>query len=259
VRAILTTLLVACALAIVPSAASATFHYTHRISVQGQITDNWTTSNTATCSSNGSGSVTATFQTSSMARLRPFIARFSDALRTNKPRRWIMGVPVGGGVGDMKSLPVTGVITTVDNTVQSPQDPQDEGPCTPTDKAGCGTAPMHRAHVLPEGYDRRSLLVELILDRGNPFQSAPTQNNSRYPCRMGSLEGWAQPAAVVGGPQPWGDLVAKMPSPSKLAHKHIVKVTGTTHQVSTTPFSVNGTEINHDDVTRTVTVTFTRL
>lgn len=104
------------------------------------------------------------------------------------------------------------------------------------------------------GYDRRSILLELVTRPGLRF-NPPQDPAATRPCRIGSLESWSQPTSVVGGVPRYGDLLAKMPKQSMLAHARVVTVTGTTHRVST----MVSFETITDDVTRTVTVTFTKL
>lgn len=248
----------ACTLAAQP--AEGAFHYTHRISVEGQITDHWNMTDPASCASNGDGTITATFHTMSTARLRPFITPFSDAIRTGTRGRWVMGVPAGGGTGDLGARPVVGTVTTVDNTVKGPNTNNPSDSCVPDDKSGCGTAPLDRSKVKVTGYNRRSIWADLGLNHGNPFSHNPPQSPSATAfCRTGSLESWSGPPSVVGGVKLYGDLLVRMPSRSKLAHNRVVTVTATTHQVSASSPSVHSTEVVTDDVTRTVTVTFTKL
>lgn len=105
---------------IVAQPAAAKFHYTHRITVVGQITDHWTVTDPATCGTNGDGTFTATFHTTAKARVFPFIAPYSTQIRGRREGRWVMGVPAGGGVGDLGPRPVAGTVTTVDNTFKGP-------------------------------------------------------------------------------------------------------------------------------------------
>lgn len=118
---------------------------------------------------------------------------------------------------------------------------------------------MKKAHVGVEGYDRRSLWADLILGAGSEFWQNNLNGTFKGFCRTGSLAGWMDPATTVGGTPLYGELLVKMPSQSSLKHKHTVSVTGTTHMVSTSSPFVHSTEVDTDDVTRTVTVTFTRL
>lgn len=171
-----------------------------------------------------------------------------------------MGAPVGPGIGDLGARPVVGTMTTVDNTVKGPNTYNPDDPCVPDDKSGCGTAPLDRSQVTVTGYNRRSIWADLVVNRGNGFTKNPPQDPSATAfCRTGSLEDWSEPPSVVGGVKLYGDLLVTMPSRSKLAHNRVVTVTATTHQVSASSPSVHSTEVVTDDVTRTVTVTFTKL
>lgn len=249
---------IACTLATVPAAAQA-FHYTHRVSVEGQITDHWSTTNPGSCAANGDGTITASFHTVSTSRVRPFVTRFSDTIRTNTPGRWVLGVPAGGGAGDMGHRPVTGTVVTTDNTVLNPNVYNPSDPCSPDDKSGCGTAALKHSTVAVTGYDKRSVWVDLIAGQGGALNRTRQDPSATAFCRSGSLESWQEPPKVVGGVAIYGDMVLKMPSRKKLAHTHTVKVAGTVHHVTSSSPSSGSAEVITDDVTRTVTVTFAKL
>ena len=79
-RVPIAVLLVACLTAIAVllatsagAAPSKRFHYTHRVSVTGQLVDRWTINDPDRCGLVGAGSVTVNFRTAKAALARPYI------------------------------------------------------------------------------------------------------------------------------------------------------------------------------------------
>jgi hypothetical protein len=216
-------LLVAVVLVALPgSAAARKFHYSHRVSISGSLVDHWTMNDTSTCGPVGDGTVTVEFHQKSPAKA---LVEYEKV-----EARWLALVPRGGLLGGLRPQPVVGTMSFVDNTVATN--------CSePIDKSGCGTVPLRGKGSLVDG-DRRGFEVDV----GNSSGFKP-----RTGCGVGQLDDWTQPPGVAGG------LVrVKMPSPRSFKRRHTVTVTATTHKKSSFGAIT-------DDVTRTVTVTFTRL
>jgi hypothetical protein len=113
----------------------------------------------------------------------------------------------------------------------------------PSSRSLC--APHPRAELL--GYDRRRVTVDMP---NVPFGSGALR------CGIGQLDMWSSPPALAGGTRK-GELLFAMPKPSKLRRRRVVEVTGTSHKA--TSFGDPGGTATSDDVTRTTTLTFTRL
>lgn len=235
---------------VVPIEASA-FKYTHRVVISGEITDNWTTNDPASCGLNGSGSLTVSFTTKASTRIRPFISKFGGRPRSKKFGVWVLGVPGGGGVTHMGWRKADATIATVDNTVSGPNTDDPTQACPPPDKSGCGAKPMKGALVSASGWDRRYLYSGFSFP-GSSFEYATT-------CRIAGLHSWTFPHDVAGGVNKYSDLLLRMPSPRSLKRQRTVAVSASDHTVSSSKRSENGTEVFNDDVLRKMTVTFTKL
>jgi hypothetical protein len=225
--------------AAVDEAAARKFHYSHRVSISGRLVDHWTVNDTRGCGPVGDGTVTVEFHRTSPAK----------ALVEYNPveARWLALVPRGGLLGGLPPKPVVGTISFVDNTVAAAPPGVD---CSGAiDKSSCGTVPLRGKASLVDS-DRRGFKV----DMGNSSGFHPRNGG----CGVGQLDSWTQPPGVVGGGDE-GFVPLKMPSPRSLKRRHTVRVTATTHKSS----SFGGSDPDEpkitDDVTRTVTVTFTRL
>jgi hypothetical protein len=223
---------------VVDEAGARKFHYSHRVSISGRLVDHWTIDDTRSCGPVGDGTVTVEFQQRSPARARVEYNRVEG--------RWEALVPGRSLLVGLPAKPVVGTIGFVDNTVATPPP---GGACSdPIDKSGCGTFPLQgKADI---GGDRGGFTA----DMGNSSGFHPRNGG----CSVGQLDSWTQPPGVVGGVD--GGLVqVKMPSPRSFKRRHTVTVTGTVHRSS----SFGGSDPDQpritDDVTRTVTVTFTRL
>lgn len=237
---------------ITPSVSQAAkFHITHRVSVSGQLTDHWTVDDPQACGPVGDGTVTLTFHTKKTTRAKVVIDRGKNGAG-NKLGSWALLAPQGPfhQITDIKSKPATATVTLVDNTSLRPPP---TGDCAPADKSGCGTRTLAGAQSSVGGYDRRQVFADLLgIDEFNRTSAGRTTA-----CQIGAVGFFDSPAKLVGG-SPTGALLVKMPSARTLARKRLVKVTATVHKRTTTPGDP-GSASYSDDVTRTVTVTFTRL
>jgi hypothetical protein len=128
----------------------------------------------------------------------------------------------------------------VDNT--SATNPYPGDTCIPVDKSSCGTKKLRKASLALQGLDASQLRFELV--------SSDFRNSSS--CAMGSVYHFAD-VDFFGHKTP--QLPIKMPSFRSFKRKHSLTVTGMSHDVQTHP-DLDGTVT--DDVTRTVTVTFTK-
>jgi hypothetical protein len=142
----------------------------------------------------------------------------------------------------MPDLRAAGTITRVDNTATRPADD-----CGPQDKSGCGSFPLRKPKAGIGRYDRRRITVSLSA----AFDASAS-------CLIGGLDSWSR-YPFSGGPRSSGDLLLKMPSPSTLKRRRVVRVTGKSHKVTTMHDTIDADSPTiTDDVTRQATVTFTR-
>lgn len=243
-------LLVALASIVGPVEASA-FPYTHRIEISGGIVDNWTTSDPASCGSNGDGSLKVSFTTKASTKIRPYVSKFGARPRSKKLGVWTLGVPGGGFATHMGYRNANATITTVDNTVQGPNTLDPTQPCPPPEKDGCGARPLVGTKVLASGWDRRYLYSALAF-KGDSFRNTTS-------CRVAGLDSWTFPHAVAGGVNRFSDLLLKMPSAKTLRSKRVTVISASDHHTSSSRRSENGTETFTDDVTRSMTLTITKL
>lgn len=226
-----------------------TFHYTHRVSAVGELVDHWTLVDPTPCGIGGDGTVTVKFRMATTPRIKLVIDPVKNGEPNNTLGSWVLGVPVGGGIGDLSPQPAAGTITRVDNTQPGPPSPGDT--CTPESKSGCGAAPLSRAQSDVTGYNRRFLSADLGHVQWD-------RNGGRsVECRIGQNILFTD-GRLTGGTPLKGELLLRMPGPAALKRR-VLTVTGTTHK-STTFKNCNGSGTTcTDDVTRRVTVTFRRL
>jgi hypothetical protein len=233
--------IMALAFAVVLLSASAAdagkYRYSHRVVVTGRLVDHWTIDDPEDCGPVGDGTVTADFRSAKPSRAHPRIDP-SHSGAGGGLGSWALLAPVDafGHIGSLPPKRAVGTIDLVDNTVPRPSyDGSDCG--AEIEKAGCGSHPLHSdARVVVAGYNRRFIYVDLY-ELFTHFG----------PCHMGLVESFSQP------PRSAGDLLRiRMPTPSKLRTQKVVTVTGSSHKRSSHASRTS-------DVTRTATVTFTRL
>jgi hypothetical protein len=230
---------------------AAKFRYTHRVSVSGRLTDHWTVDDPQACGPVGGGTVTLRFQSKRTTRAKVVIDRAKNGAG-NKLGSWALLAPQGRfhKITDIKSKPATATVVLVDNTTLRPPP---TGDCAPADKSGCGTRTLAGARSSVGGYDRRRVFADLVaVDEFNRTSAGRTTA-----CQIGGVGFFDSPPKLVGGSRT-GAVLVKMPSARTLARKRVVKVSATVHKQTTTPGDP-GSASYTDDVTRTVTVTFTRL
>jgi hypothetical protein len=221
------------------------FHYSHRFVATGHLVDHWTIDDPRECGPVGDGTVTVDFKSVKPSKAWVVIDPTHNGEPNNTLGSWTLLAPgdAFGHITDIRSKPATATVDLVDNTVPRPF--ADGSECGAIDKSSCGTHPLKGARVEVSGYNRKLIKGDLL----GGFR--PTNVD----CGIGNLEGFSSPPAVAGGNR-IGELLIKMPKPSKLRRK-VVTVTATTHK--TTTFGDPGSATVTDDVTRTFTVTFTRL
>jgi hypothetical protein len=238
--------------ATVPGTASgsrgSTFHYTHRFSVSGELVDHWTFHDSAPCGAVGDGVVTVKFHMTSAPRVRLVVDPVKNGEPNNTLGSWVLGVPAGAGIGDLRSQPAAGTITRVDNTEPGP-DPSG-GICDPIDKSGCGTKAFSKARSSVGGYNRRFLIADLEGVSWEPTRSVV--------CRVGENTLFTD-GRLTGGTPLRGELLLKMPSPLVVAHRRVLTVTGTSSGTTTYKNCDSPGVTCSDVVTRRVTVVFKRL
>jgi hypothetical protein len=226
-------LLAAVAMAVMVSSADARFPWTHRITISGQFVNHWTVSDPTQCGTNGDGTVTVTFSNTKSIH--------AVVTRERGSRHWLL-VGLYGSFHQTTFLPpqpAAATLTTVDNT--SPANPHPDDTCLPIDKSHCGTSQFRKPKVKLGGEDASQLRFDLFSDR---FDTSGCQGGSVT--RFGDVD-------FFGHKTP--ELLVKMPSFRSFFRKRSVTVTGTSHDVKSFP-DVDATIKN--DVTRSVTVTFTK-
>ncbi|MEK6274415.1 MAG: hypothetical protein AABM30_03670 [Actinomycetota bacterium] len=223
--------------------------YSHRISlVSGQLVDHWTVTDSAPCHATGRGTLTVKFRFAKTKLVKLVLDRYHSSNTPGKLGSWVVGIPGpnGGGARDMPYQPATGTITFADLTTQNPPAPG-TGDCEPLDKSGCGTFALPRtARSLIAGYDRRFLSADLS---GVLFVSRSGE------CLAGQISIFSE--RLAGGTRD-GELLLRMPSVSTVASRRVLRVTGSSHKVTTYPDCGDGTSCS-DDITRRVSVTFKKL
>ena len=165
---------------------------------------------------------------------------------------WVLGSPAGGGVGHMPSQPGIGTITLVDNTTQHPPDPGDTCEET-TPKSDCGTvALLGPPLVSVTGDGKRRLVADLVrVDFDREAEPAGRSSAPSARRRRSTTSSTAAAPTEASWRSRWR-------ASRTGAHKRLVRVAGFSHKVSGTNDCARGNTCT-DDVTRRVTVTFTRL
>jgi hypothetical protein len=225
------------------------FHYTHRVAMTGTLVDHWTVNDPEDCGLVGDGTMTVKFRMAKSPKVRLVIDPVKNGEPNNSLGSWVLGVPVGGGIGDLPYQPATGTITLVDNTTLRPR--PSGGDCGEQEKADCGTSPLVRGLSKVAGYNRRQLFADLS---GVEFTRKGGHGRA-VQCGHGQVAIFSD-AALVGGTRR-GELLLRMPSASTVAHRGVLHVSGRTHKH--TSYADCGAGPCSDDVTRTVSVTFTKL
>jgi hypothetical protein len=237
-RYIAASFLVAALLVCIPAEASAKFHYTHRLSIEAELVNNWTLQDTGVCAPAGTGSLRFQLATTRSTRFRPEGRRVAGG-------RLNLVVPNFGGTVAMGIRKAAGTVTAVNNTEPNP-DPADApfNLCPKDDKSGCGT---HKAKgaLYVAGRTYTQLKARGYLDRGG------------FDCRTGVFNDWSRIGYNSGGFDRKGNLLLGPTSARKMhSHKQTV-LTGTDHVVTHTPRPGGGVMV--EEVTRRITVTITKL
>ena len=108
----------------------------------------------------------------------------------------------------------------------------------------CGTTALRRPLIRLTGYNRRFLMADLV---------ATLRSGE---CPFGQTDSFTD-RYFTGGTR-LGELLLRVPSVATVSRRRVLKLTGTTHKVtSSTDCQPDGT--CSDDVTRRVTVTFKKL
>lgn len=183
------------------AAQSKRFHYTHLVSVTGHLVDHWTINDSDYCGLVGDGTVTVDYHTTKPALARPFIDPYAGSDNPKSRGSWVLGVPVGGGVGHMPSQHAAGTITRVDHATETL--PSTGGDCGGGhDKSGCGTVALGKAASRVLGYDTHRLHADL--------------GTEEFGYSRGSRR---------------GELFVNMPR-ARVLGRRLVKVTGSSHKHS---------------------------
>jgi hypothetical protein len=230
------------------AAPSKHFQYTHRVALTGRFVDHWTFNDPAECGRFGDGTVTVTFRMTTAPKVKLVIDPGKNGEPNNTLGSWILGVPTGGGIGDLRSQPGTGTVTLVDNTSLRPPSPG--GECGQQDKSDCGTKTVVGWQTKIGGYNRHQLYADLLGGWSHKSNGRPIA------CGIGQVEMFSS-GRLTGGSRA-GELLLPTASAATVAHHRVVRVIGKGHKHSSFPDCGSGTSCS-DDVTRTVTVTFKRL
>ncbi len=226
------------------------FRYTHRFTVTTQLVDHWTYNDKSACGRVGTGTFTVRFRTTKACRVSPILDLTAGSEVRGGIGRWVLAIgrEGAGGIQDTRPRPGSATATSIDNSKPGPNDPASSEPCPAFDKTDCGTSQDKHAKVSIGGYDRRRLVVDLAF-------IVPDTGSHGVRCYLGGLEGSGFSDPRLGGSRA-GEFLLTMPSPQTLARQRVVRVIGTSHKrVSTNDEGISTT----DDVTRTVTVAFTRI
>jgi hypothetical protein len=227
------------------------FHYSHRVVVDGLYIDHWTLDEPFACGRVGDGTVTVKWHFKKLTKVRLFYDKYAGG-PNGTSGSWVLGSPAGGGVGHMPSQPGVGTITLVDNTTQHPPDPGDTCEET-TPKSDCGTVPLLGPPLVAvTGDGKRRLVADLVrvdFDRRGGAGRA-------VKCSIGQATTFND--IFYSGRANEGKLAIPMASVSTVAHKRLVRVGGFSQRVSGANDCARGDTCT-DDVTRRVTVTFTKL
>lgn len=223
--------------------------WTHRLtSVTGELVDHWTYNDPAPCGAVGEGTVTLTFRLVKPRLVTLIVDPSKNGEPNNTLGSWVVGIPgPTGGIRDTPALPASGTVTWVDNTTQRPPEPG-SGDCSPTDKTGCGTAPISRASKTRiAGYNRRFLSADL---------SGAQLEPRRGQCGHAQVSLFSDGRLVGGTPE--GQLLIPMPRAGIAKRRRVLTVVGKSHKRSTFADCGSGASCT-DDVTRRVSVTFKHL
>jgi hypothetical protein len=232
VRRALVAILIAAAVVGATAGQAEAWPWSHRVTISGQFVNHWTVSDPGHCGVNGDGTVTVTF--TNKKTIHTFVTR-----ERGYPRWLLIGLYFGQSTF-LPRQPTNASITTVDNT--SATNPYPGDTCLPVDKSHCGTKSLRKASLALGGLDASRLKFELV---SSDFRNSST-------CAMGSVYRFAD-VDFFGHKTP--QLPIDMPSFRSFKRKHSLTVTGTSHDVKSFP-DLDGTVTN--EVTRTVTVTFTK-
>ena len=167
--------------------------------------------------------------------------------RERGSHRWLLAGLSGGQFHQVTFLPpkpALGTSTTIDNTSPRVTSPDDN--CTPIDKSGCGTKPLRRPTFHLEGQNA----TRLAFDLGTP-DSFP-----RLGCQVGVLDGFSDPVFFGNGAAQ--KLLVKMPSARSFFRHRTVTLSGSDHKLVRHQGDPDS-PVYTDDITRSVTVTFTKL
>jgi hypothetical protein len=242
----------AVALAGIAGAASAKrFSYSHRVAVEGLYVDHWTIDEPYGCGRVGDGTVTVKWSFRKVTKVRLFYDKYAGG-PNDSLGSWVLGTPAGGGAGHMPAQPGVGTITLVDNTTQRPPNPGDT--CEEqTPKSDCSTVPLLGPPLVDVTGDGKHRLVA-DLNRVNFDRRGGAGRAVK--CSIGQATTFND--IFYSGRANDGELAIPMASLSAVSHRRVVRVVGSSHKASGTNDCASGDTCT-DDVTRKVTVTFTRL
>src|SRR5689334_18754151 len=231
-RALVATLTAAAVVGGSAGEAQAKWKWSRRVTIGGQFVNHWSVTDPGPCGTNGDGTVTVSFK--NKKAIHTFVNRIPG---TNQ---WIL---VGLYFGQTTFLPpqqAIASVTTVDNTAATNK-PDYLDSCDAIDKSRCGTKQLRKPRVSVGGHDAKRRKVGLVTD-----------NFRDIGCQIGTVERFSD-VDFFNRKQP--KLEITMPSFRSFKRRHTVTVTGTSHDVKSFP-DLDATVTN--DVTRTVTVTFTK-
>jgi hypothetical protein len=231
-RALVAILVTVAAAGATAGQADASWKWSHRVTISGQFVNHWSVTDPGPCGTNGDGTVTVTFK--NKKTIHTFVNKVPG---TNA---WILVGLYHGQTTFLPRQPAIASITTVDNSAPANQ-PAYLDSCDPIDKSRCGTKQLRKPSLSLGDLDATRLRFDVF---GADFRDSGCQFGSAT--RFGDVD-------FFGHKTP--ELPIKMPSFRSFKRKRSVTVTGTSHDVKSVP-DLDATITN--DVTRTVTVTFTK-
>ena len=239
-------LVAAAALGFAPASATGKTPMTHKVTITGELVNHWTIDeHRGECGRVGSGTLSMKFKTTEARRVKPYRNSY-------RPGDWSIVEDYGGHLEFMRPEKAEGTVTRIDDTTQqtAPPTPDGEPGCEPAaPRTGCGTFPLKNPWASANGYDNRSIKVDVGTGRMSDQSGRDTK------CLSGQLDAWEGHQELFGGGKE-GEVLLKMPKESDLRTKKVVTVTGKTRKK--TSLLDPDYEDSTTDITRKATVTFTR-
>jgi hypothetical protein len=213
----------------------------YRLSISGRYVNHYTIDDPGTCGPVGDGNVTVDFRYRRAVNVKVAYDGSRYIVAARHPRYRVITF--------LSERPVAGTLSWTDNT--TPRTPPDYD-CEEIDKSGCGSSPLrdHKAGIYADAGEGRRMRVSM----SGPFR--PSAGGCGDPAVSDLAEAFMLPYHLVGGDRE-GRVPVTMPPPRKFFRRRRVSVTEKTHRRTSEPGTARDAAWS-TDITRTVTVTFTR-